>query len=207
MKTKPTVPVSRPSLWHIPLVFLVAMSLVPILFALLYSFKSLQSIFGGAGLFTSGFTLDNYRDIAQQLPIVQITLNTLAVAVLVTACKLLTSILAAYAFVFTSYYNIFTVEGTAASRVFFRIVAKAVRMRESWPDVHLQGPLRPYESQSASLSFAAFDLCRLSRLVRRNCAKFCFRLKPKAARALFLLPLPTKSLILQGPRVCARVIK
>lgn len=107
----------------------------------------------------------------------------------------------------TSYYNIFTVEGTAASRVFFRIVAKAVRMRESWPDVHLQGPLRPYESQSASLSFAAFDLCRLSRLVRRNCAKFCFRLKPKAARALFLLPLPTKSLILQGPRVCARVIK
>ena len=47
MKTKPTVPVSRPSLWHIPLVFLVAMSLVPILFALLYSFKSLQSIFGG----------------------------------------------------------------------------------------------------------------------------------------------------------------
>ena len=85
MKTKPTVPVSRPSLWHIPLVFLVAMSLVPILFALLYSFKSLQSIFGGAGLFTSGFTLDNYRDIAQQLPIVQITLNTLALAVLVTA--------------------------------------------------------------------------------------------------------------------------
>ena len=38
------------------------------------------------------------------------------------------------------YYNIFTVQGTAASRVFFRIVAKAVRMRESWPDVHLQGP-------------------------------------------------------------------
>ena len=43
----------------------------------------------------------------------------------------------------TSYYNIFTVQGTAASRVFFRIVAKAVRMRESWPDVYLQGPARP----------------------------------------------------------------
>ena len=39
-----------------------------------------------------------------------------------------------------SYYNRFTVQGTAASRVFFRIVAKAVRMRESWPDVCLQGP-------------------------------------------------------------------
>ena len=44
---------------------------------------------------------------------------------------------------YTFYYNIFTDQGTAASRVFFRIVAKAVRMRASWPDVHLQGPLRP----------------------------------------------------------------
>ena len=43
----------------------------------------------------------------------------------------------------TAYYNIFTDQGTVASRVFFRIVAKAVRMRVSWPDVHLQGPLRP----------------------------------------------------------------
>ena len=103
MKTKPAVSVSRASLWHIPLAFLVAMALVPVLFALLYSFKSLQSIYGDAVLFTSGFTLDNYRDIARQLPIVQITLNTLTVAVLVTACKLLTSILAAYAFVFTSF--------------------------------------------------------------------------------------------------------
>ena len=103
MKTKPAVSVSRASLWHIPLAFLVAMALVPVLFALLYSFKSLQSIYSDAGLFTSGFTLDNYREIARQLPIVQITLNTLTVAVLVTACKLLTSILAAYAFVFTSF--------------------------------------------------------------------------------------------------------
>ena len=103
MKTKPAVSVSRASLWHIPLAFLVAMALVPVLFALLFSFKSLQSIYGDAGLFTSGFTLDNYREIARQLPIVQITLNTLTVAVLVTACKLLTSILAAYAFVFTSF--------------------------------------------------------------------------------------------------------
>ena len=66
MKTKPAVSVSRASLWHIPLAFLVAMALVPVLFALLYSFKSLQSIYGDAGLFTSGFTLDNYRDIARQ---------------------------------------------------------------------------------------------------------------------------------------------
>ena len=60
----------------------------------------------------------------------------------------------------TSYYNRFTVQGTAASRVFFRIVAKAVRMGGHWPDFRLQGLARPKESPSASLSFAAFDLCR-----------------------------------------------
>ncbi len=36
------------------------------------------------------------------------------------------------------YYNRFTVRGTAASRVFFRIVVKAVRMGGYWPDVRLQ---------------------------------------------------------------------
>jgi|Cm827metagenome_2_1110796.scaffolds.fasta_scaffold06079_3 sn-glycerol 3-phosphate transport system permease protein len=103
MKTNISRPSFRQIGWHIPLVFLVAMALVPILFATLYSLKSLQSIYGDAGFFSSGFTLDNYREIARQLPIVRITMNTLTVAVLVTACKLFTSILAAYAFVFTSF--------------------------------------------------------------------------------------------------------
>lgn len=103
MKTNISRPSFRQIGWHIPLVFLVAMALVPILFATLYSLKSLQSIYGDAGFFSSGFTLDNYREIARQLPIVRITMNTLTVAVLVTACKLFTSTLAAYAFVFTSF--------------------------------------------------------------------------------------------------------
>ena len=103
MKTNISRPSYRQIGWHLPLVFLVAMALVPILFATLYSLKSLQSIYGDAGFFSSGFTLDNYREIARQLPIVRITMNTLTVAVLVTACKLFTSTLAAYAFVFTSF--------------------------------------------------------------------------------------------------------
>ena len=102
MKTKTRAALDRQGGWHIPLAFLVAVSLVPVLFAVFYSFKSLQSIYGDAGLL-SGFTLENFREIARQLPIVRITLNTLTVAVLVTACKLLTSILAAYAFVFTEF--------------------------------------------------------------------------------------------------------
>ncbi len=102
MKTKLRRPSVRQLGWHIPLALLAAMALVPLVFAALYSLKSLQSIYGG-GFFSSGFTLENYREIARQLPIVRITLNTLTVAVLVTACKLFTSILAAYAFVFTSF--------------------------------------------------------------------------------------------------------
>ena len=89
--------------WHIPLAVLVAISLVPILFAALYSLKSLQDIYRDAGLLGTGFTLDNFREIARALPIGRITLNTLTVAVIVTACKLVTSVLAAYAFVFTSF--------------------------------------------------------------------------------------------------------
>lgn len=100
MKTKHRPATSRQFGWYIPLILLAAAAIVPIVFALLYSFKPLQSIFGNSNLLTSGFTLENYRKIAQQLPILQITLNTVAVAVLVTVFKLLTSILAAYAFAF-----------------------------------------------------------------------------------------------------------
>ena len=52
-----------------------------------------------------------------------------------------------------------------------------------------KGQKRP----SSILSFAAFDLYRLSRLSKRNLNKFCLRLRPKATYALFLLP--AKSLI------------
>ena len=100
MKTKHRPATSRQFGWYIPLILLAAAAIVPIVFALLYSFKPLQSIFGNSNLLTSGFTLENYHKIAQQLPILQITLNTVAVAVLVTVFKLLTSILAAYAFAF-----------------------------------------------------------------------------------------------------------
>ena len=87
--------------WHIPLVLLVVIAIVPILFALLTSLKTMQNIYGGT-FFTSSFTLENYRSIWDQLPIVQITLNSLWIAIIVTAFKLVTSILAAYAF---AYYD------------------------------------------------------------------------------------------------------
>ncbi len=89
--------------WHLPLIVLSAAAIIPIVFALIYSFKLLQSIFGGGSIFSGGFTIDNYLKISQQLPILKITLNTLEVAVIVTVFKLLTSILAAYAFAFCEF--------------------------------------------------------------------------------------------------------
>lgn len=103
MRTNPPIVPSRQLGWHIPLVLLSAVAILPVLFALLYSFKPLQSIFGGGGILSGGFTLDNYAVIAEKLPIVKITLNTLAVSIIVTVFKLITSILAAYAFAFTSF--------------------------------------------------------------------------------------------------------
>ena len=46
---------------------------------------------------------------------------------------------------------------------FFVSLPKLLECGVSWPGVSFLGPLRPYKSPSASLSFAAFDLCRLSR--------------------------------------------
>ena len=87
--------------WHIPLIFMVAVSVLPILFALLTSFKGMQDIFGGR-FFSSAFTLENYRSIQNQLPVARIALNSLLVASVVTFFKLTTSTLAAYAF---AYYD------------------------------------------------------------------------------------------------------
>ncbi len=83
MKTRPTVPAERPE----PL----ASALIPagggghscpVLFALVCSFKSLQSIYGDEGCSPGASLWRTIRDIARPLPIVQITLNTLTVAVI-----------------------------------------------------------------------------------------------------------------------------
>lgn len=86
--------------WHIPMVALLLLSIVPVLFALTYSFKFMSDIYAGAGILEGGFTFDNYRQIQEMLPLLRIFGNTLTIAVTVTAFKLITSTLAAYAFAF-----------------------------------------------------------------------------------------------------------
>ncbi|MFQ8688726.1 MAG: carbohydrate ABC transporter permease [Blautia sp.] len=85
--------------WHFLMALLVLVAIVPILFAFVSSFKSMQELYNGS-FFPTKISLENYQEIADALPILKITLNTLVVAVTVTAFKVITSTLAAYAFVF-----------------------------------------------------------------------------------------------------------
>ena len=87
--------------WHMILGAIVFLMLVPIVFALSNSFKTLQDAFNTIfEIIPSHPTLENYRHVFEKLPFVQITLNTFLIAASVTAFKTITSLFAAYSFVY-----------------------------------------------------------------------------------------------------------
>ena len=74
------------------------------MFALSNSFKTLQDAFNTIfESIPSHPTLENYRHVFEKLPFVQITLNTFLIAASVTAFKTITSLFAAYSFVYFDY--------------------------------------------------------------------------------------------------------
>ena len=90
--------------WHMILGAIVFLMLVPIVFALSNSFKTLQDAFNTIfEIIPSHPTLENYRHVFEKLPFVQITLNTFLIAASVTAFKTITSLFAAYSFVYFEY--------------------------------------------------------------------------------------------------------
>ena len=83
--------------WHMILGAIVFLMLVPIVFALSNSFKTLQDAFNTIfEIIPSHPTLENYRHVFEKLPFVQITLNTFLIAASVTTFKTITSLFAAY---------------------------------------------------------------------------------------------------------------
>lgn len=87
--------------WHILLVLMVIITLFPILFAVCNSFKTnSEAINTVMSLIPKNPTLENYVHVFDKLPFVQITLNTFIIATVVTSLKTVTSLLAAYAFVY-----------------------------------------------------------------------------------------------------------
>ena len=96
MKTK-----DRQIGWHLFLVVVVFLLLMPIVFAISNSFKTMQEAFNKVfQVIPLHPTLENYRHVFDKLPFVKITLNTFLIASTVTIFKTITGLLAAYAFVY-----------------------------------------------------------------------------------------------------------
>ena len=87
--------------WHLFLVVVVFLLLMPIVFAISNSFKTMQEAFNTVfQVIPLHPTLENYRHVFDKLPFVKITLNTFLIASTVTIFKTITGLLAAYAFVY-----------------------------------------------------------------------------------------------------------
>ena len=88
-------------LWHALLVLMVVITLFPIVFAISNSFKTNSEAMNTVmSLIPENPTIENYIHVFEKLPFVQITLNTFIIATVVTSLKTVTSLLAAYAFVY-----------------------------------------------------------------------------------------------------------
>lgn len=87
--------------WHAFLLIVVFVMLMPIVFAVSNSFKTLQEAFNTVfNIIPLHPTLENYRHVFDKLPFVKITMNTFLIASTVTIFKTVTSLFAAYSFVY-----------------------------------------------------------------------------------------------------------
>lgn len=97
MKINRTVEIT----WHMVFWATILLLIFPIVYALGMSFKPLQDAYNNVlNIFPSNPTLENYTTLFNTLPVVQITVNTFIIASVVTIFKVITSFLAAYAFVY-----------------------------------------------------------------------------------------------------------
>ncbi len=87
--------------WIIFMILCVILFLYPLLFMLTTSFKSMNQIFASTlNPFSWPPTLDNYEVVLQKFPFYQYLGNTFFIAIVVTIGKIITSLLAAFAFLY-----------------------------------------------------------------------------------------------------------
>lgn len=90
--------------WHIIFIITIIILLYPVVFALGSSFKTLEDAYNNVlNVFPLHPTLENYITFFNSLPAFKITMNTFIIASVATIFKLVTSFLAAYAFVFLQF--------------------------------------------------------------------------------------------------------
>ena len=91
-------------LWHMMICLIVFLLIMPIVFAMSNSLKTVQDAFNSVfEVIPRNPTIENYVYVFSRLPIFQITLNTFIIAASVTIFKSITSLLAAYSFVYFDY--------------------------------------------------------------------------------------------------------
>lgn len=89
---------------HLIMIIFILLTLYPILFAISNSFKELSNAYTSTGnLIPNPFTIDNYVQLFDTIPLLKIILNTFIIASTVTVFKILFSFLAAYAIVFFNF--------------------------------------------------------------------------------------------------------
>ena len=87
--------------WHLLLLCAVFLILMPIVFAVSNSFKTMQDAFNTVfQIIPARPTVQNYIHVFSKLPFLRITMNTFLIAATVTAFKTVTSLFAAYSFVY-----------------------------------------------------------------------------------------------------------
>lgn len=90
--------------WHIILILFVIISIFPIVFSISSSFKELNEAYSNVfGIIPKNPTINNYKEVILRLPFYKITENTFFIATTVTLFKVITSVLAAYSFVYFDY--------------------------------------------------------------------------------------------------------
>ena len=91
-------------IWTTAFIIVVIIWVLPILFALGTSFRTLQDIYDNVlAIFPTSPTIENYSQLFTQLPMIKIIMNNFTIATTVTILKLVISFLAAYAFVYFSF--------------------------------------------------------------------------------------------------------
>ncbi|KRK81323.1 carbohydrate ABC transporter permease [Companilactobacillus nodensis] len=87
------------ALWHLPLIIIGIIALLPVIFMISNSFKTLQESYQSIlSVIPNKPTIDNYTTLNHQVNLVRLVWNTFFMATLVTVGKLFTGLLAAYAF-------------------------------------------------------------------------------------------------------------
>ncbi len=88
------------NLWHLPLLLAILVQFWPLIFMISTSFKDMNQIFQASlNPLPIPPTMVNYETVLNNFPFFTFLNNTLFIAILITVIKLVTSVLAAFAFV------------------------------------------------------------------------------------------------------------